>query len=1076
LEDNTLAHKLPDHHHHHHHDTHNPETTHAPISSRSAASKQLDSWLKSFHFESVSRSELAQYLHQKLNQALVQSEKLGRPNEFETAVCCHLLDIVTKTFGRYSQLVEQLKVEIYSAVYVDKDLLLASLEDGNASAAKFFQREPYFKRTQDLRTIKMDLEQDIEVATRQRDKLAAELLKKKKVLNATAFRWQRTLKKQAFGMWAKVVQMRKNQRLLLMQYFVNRDKSRLRLVVREWKLNTDESKRNKAKELLEESRERVTELEDTRKSLDEERKNTEQKMGELRRDLESARQELTELDAATLRVQHQLAESKEEELRTAAAAWAEIIDISATSQLAALRADLVGYNVDSFGDVGLLVDHPTITTTSGSRVTLKTLPPFPTEEEIEILRESRHAGAHEVLDFTKPNAALELPPDLIILRWVNFHLRAAGYNKVVENLSSDLQDSEELAVVLSACSKHCESSGTLPIKLRNVDVEARAQEIVGRAAKLGIPEHLLSVEDIVLGSSDMLYSVLAYLFCTSPMLQSDPSPWQVALGAIDRAIPAWRQMCADWGIVFQGEGEEDHHGGGSNNTSTPTTTNTSTPTTTLAATTEQAVPIPFEPNVAVKPASGALVDDVRVAKVAKQVLSACSAAKSAIARRNEAVQLWELVRERVRASAWHAMLQRSIGKPIELIDRKSVREFKSFTRLRGFKYGGGGGSDTSKGTMEGMPLWDRLSLEDHPRQQIAALTFVLESHFSDLKRIYRHYSCAEPGAAGTMDVNELRMLIKDTKLLDQTLTLNAIQHLFIATATANVGTSNTSTVSTNNGNTASNHLNRELMAPQFVEALVRLADAKFHEVATAWQDDNQVTNSGTDQKKTTEDNSEQGLLSLSQCLEKLLDEFIIPYACRSDADRFRRDLSRLEVKAVFRRHRDRLQQLFRHWCVSGGEVMDATQFRAFARDRNFISVAFTESELFSVFNKIQDEEGAMLASTGGLQLHVSGEGGNGHGTGSGGHKKSKKKKDNTEKTGKATTTPTTASGNKHGTVADQQDAIAMGHLNDEMTFSEFCEALAAIAVFKDPDPYLPLHQKLESFIFASVLGKLSSDD
>ena len=52
----------------------------------------------------------------------------------------------------------------------------------------------------------------------------------------------------------------------------------------------------------------------------------------------------------------------------------------------------------------------------------------------------------------------------------------------------------------------------------------------------------------------------------------------------------------------------------------------------------------------------------------------------------------------------------------------------------------------------------------------------------------------------------------------------------------------------------------------------------------------------------------------------------------------------------------------------------------------------------------------------------------------------------------------------------------MGQLNDEMTFSEFCEALAAIAVFKDPDPYLPLHQKLESFIFASVLGKLSGDD
>ena len=61
-------------------------------------------------------------------------------------------------------------------------------------------------------------------------------------------------------------------------------------------------------------------------------------------------------------------------------------------------------------------------------------------------------------------------------------------------------------------------------------------------------------------------------------------------------------------------------------------------------------------------------------------------------------------------------------------------------------------------------------------------------------------------------------------------------------------------------------------------------------------------------------------------------------------------------------------------------------------------------------------------------------------------------------------------------MADQQKAVAMGQMNDEMTFSEFSEALAAIAVFKDPDPYLPLHQKLEQFMCASVLGKLSGDD
>jgi len=457
-----------------------PATTEKNVSdARSAAARQLDAWVRDFRLEEVASSELANYLHQKLNMALAQSEKLGRPNEFETAVCCHLLDVVTKTFGRYSLLVEQLKTEIYSAVYVDKDVLLASLKAANSgggvTALHFFEREPYFQMTHTLRQEKDELLKDIEVATRQRDKLAAELLKKKKVLNATAFRWQRELKSQAFGMWAKVVQMRKGQRLLLMKYFVNRDKSRLRLVMRDWKMHADGMKKDRAKRLLEESRERVHELEETRKTLDNERKDTELKMSSLRSDLEKARKELSELDAATVRVQQQLAESKEEELRSAASAWAELCDISASSQLAALRADLLGYNIDSFGDISLLVDHPKIISSSGTVVTLKTLPPFPTEEEMEILRERGKCGSVEELDFTSPEAALELPADLIVLRWVNFHLRAAGYSKVVENLSGDLQDSEELAVVFAACSKHSESPVKLPTKLRNVDVEARAQ-------------------------------------------------------------------------------------------------------------------------------------------------------------------------------------------------------------------------------------------------------------------------------------------------------------------------------------------------------------------------------------------------------------------------------------------------------------------------------------------------------------------------------------------------------------------------------------------------------------------------
>ena len=469
------------------------------------------------------------------------------------------------------------------------------------------------------------------------------------------------------------------------------------------------------------------------------------------------------------------------------------------------------------------------------------------------------------------------------------------------------------------------------------------------------------------------------------------------------------------------------------------------------------------------------VDDARVAKVAKQVLAACSAAKTAIAQRNEAVRIWELVRERIRCTAWDTMLQRSkTGTPVEFIDRKQVREFKSFTRLRGFRYGGGGGSDTANGKTSGMPLWDRLSMEDDPRKEIAAVTGVLENHFSDLKRIYRHYSCAEPGSAGTMDLNEMWMLAKDTKLLDgPSLTLQSVQQLFLATSEALNNKPLTETASSTSGKGKAGRSRAglsggvvssraaaeiELMAPQFVEMLVRIADTKFSGISAAWT-------SGNDVRSPAPSGASEKLLTLSQCLTKLLDENIIPFACRSDADRFRRDLSRLEVKAVFRRHRDRLQSLFKHWCVAGEDHMDTGRWRSFARDRNFLSEAFTEAELFSVFNKIQDEEGALLASAGGLTLHAD----------------AKKKKSKAAKI-EPTVDEKTAAGEEDGggaaagkKEADRQEAIAIGNLNDEMTFSEFSEGLAAIAVYKDPDPYLPLHQKIESFLLNSVFGKLSAD-
>ena len=78
-----------------------------------------------------------------------------------------------------------------------------------------------------------------------------------------------------------------------------------------------------------------------------------------------------------------------------------------------------------------------------------------------------------------------------------------------------------------------------------------------------------------------------------------------------------------------------------------------------------------------------------------------------------------------------------------------------------------------------MPLWDRLSMEDDPRRDCSCYGRS-ESHFSDPKRI--PYSYAGSEGAGTMDLNEMWMLAKDTKLLDGKMTLHSVQQLFLATA------------------------------------------------------------------------------------------------------------------------------------------------------------------------------------------------------------------------------------------------------------------------------------------------------
>lgn len=65
---------------------------------------------------------------------------------------------------------------------------------------------------------------------------------------------------------------------------------------------------------------------------------------------------------------------------------------------------------------------------------------------------------------------LKLAPEVILIRWVNFHLKEAGQEKRVSNLGTDLSDSTALFHVLNRLDKEkCTLDG-----IDNEDLEARA--------------------------------------------------------------------------------------------------------------------------------------------------------------------------------------------------------------------------------------------------------------------------------------------------------------------------------------------------------------------------------------------------------------------------------------------------------------------------------------------------------------------------------------------------------------------------------------------------------------------------
>ena len=213
--------------------------------------------------------------------------------------------------------------------------------------------------------------------------------------------------------------------------------------------------------------------------------------------------------------------------------------------------------------------------------------------------------------------------------------------------------------------------------------------------------------------------------------------------------------------------------------------------------------------------------------------------------------------------------------PFDIVDLRRERILNQYTKL---------GSDTELQTIlkASLSKGERGNIADSMHEYRREVEQILLNHFEDLNKIFQHYAAGDSkGAATEMSLSEFWEIVKDCDMTKSSADASSLKKDTINKIYQRAA----SLEALDTGKDADVRLSDIEISPDgFINTLIEVSIRKFRK-APSW----------------------------SQRLELLITKNILPKACRTNTDSFRKDVSQDDVQAIFRKYAARLRAVFQYY-------------------------------------------------------------------------------------------------------------------------------------------------------------------